>query len=170
MKRMIKNGDLLDVEPDGTITVAGKPVGGGGGDYTAGKNITISEAKEISLPNDIELLNSISFFKNNVSEKVEIRQSDNYVVTIASNKLTTLPSFRAFSGDGITNKDLTIRFDNVPINRISKLIFDFDGINQKDVYTLISRSRIPDVPSGDGTYTLKATVSNGSLTYTWVAG
>ena len=31
MKRMVKNGDLIDVEPDGTITVAGKPVGGGGG-------------------------------------------------------------------------------------------------------------------------------------------
>ena len=29
MKRMVKNGDLIDVEPDGTITVAGKPVGGG---------------------------------------------------------------------------------------------------------------------------------------------
>ena len=31
MKRMVKNGDLIDVEPDGTITVAGKPIGGGGG-------------------------------------------------------------------------------------------------------------------------------------------
>ena len=30
MKRMVKNGDLIDVEPDGSITVAGKPVGGGG--------------------------------------------------------------------------------------------------------------------------------------------
>ncbi len=30
MKRMVKNGDLIDVEPDGTITVAGKPIGGGG--------------------------------------------------------------------------------------------------------------------------------------------
>ena len=31
MKRMVKNGDLIDVEADGTITVAGKPIGGGGG-------------------------------------------------------------------------------------------------------------------------------------------
>ena len=31
MKRMVKNGDLIDVEPDGSITVAGKPIGGGGG-------------------------------------------------------------------------------------------------------------------------------------------
>lgn len=28
MKRMVKNGDLIDVEPDGSITVAGKPVEG----------------------------------------------------------------------------------------------------------------------------------------------
>ena len=48
MKRMVKNGDLIDVEPDGSITVAGKPIGGGS-DYTAGSNIEISEAKEISL-------------------------------------------------------------------------------------------------------------------------
>ena len=67
MKRMVKNGDLIDVEPDGSITVAGQPIGGGGSDYTAGKNITISEAKEISVPNDIQLLKSISFFKDNVS-------------------------------------------------------------------------------------------------------
>ena len=26
MKRMVKNGDLLDVEPDGTITVDGKSI------------------------------------------------------------------------------------------------------------------------------------------------
>ena len=32
MKRMVKNGDLIDVEPDGTITVAGKPGGGGEND------------------------------------------------------------------------------------------------------------------------------------------
>ena len=166
MKRMVKNGDLIDVEPDGTITVAGKPVGGGGSDYTAGKNITISEAKEISLPDNIASLKSISFFKNSASEKVEIKQSDNYVVTIASNNLSYLPSFRAFAGDGIANQDLTIRFDNVPINKISDIIFDLNKI-EKNVYPFISRTRIPDVPSGDGTYILKATVSNGTLTYSW---
>ena len=32
MKRMVKNGDLIDVEPDGSITVAGKPIGGGKND------------------------------------------------------------------------------------------------------------------------------------------
>ena len=59
---MVKNGDLIDVEPDGTITVAGKPIGGGGGgDYTAGSNIQINEAKEISVKSDITGVNSFRF-------------------------------------------------------------------------------------------------------------
>ena len=61
---MVKNGDLIDVEPDGSITVAGKPVGGGGGggsDYSAGSNIEISEAKEISVKRALTNINSIDF-------------------------------------------------------------------------------------------------------------
>lgn len=63
MKRMVKNGDLIDVESDGTITVAGKPIGGGSSsfsivtllssDLTPDSQITsranISEAKNAEL-------------------------------------------------------------------------------------------------------------------------
>ena len=50
MKRMVKNGDLIDVEPDGSITVAGKPVGGGGG--ITKRSLTIPKS-ELSLGGDL---------------------------------------------------------------------------------------------------------------------
>lgn len=34
----------------------------------------------------------------------------------------------------------------------------------------IKLARIPDPPTTDGTYTLQATVSSGTITYTWIAG
>ena len=163
---MVKHGDLSDVAPDGAITVAGKPVGGGGSDYTAGKNITISEAKEISLPDNIESLKSISIFKDNESEKVTIKQSiANELLFMAE----ALPRFRLYGGSGYLRKDLNVLFD-IESHKSYSLRFDFTGLNEGTVYTPISRARVPDVPSDDGTYILKATVSNGSLTYSWVAG
>lgn len=51
MKRMVKNGDLIDVEPDGSITVAGKPIGGGGGGITK-RTLTIPKS-ELSLGGDL---------------------------------------------------------------------------------------------------------------------
>ena len=53
MKRMVKNGDLIDVEPDGTITVAGKPIGGGGGNERE-ITLTVSYNRE-SRPNNIKI-------------------------------------------------------------------------------------------------------------------
>ena len=166
MKRMVKNGDLIDVEPDGSITVAGKPIGGGGGsDYTAGKNINISEAKEISLPNDLTLLKSISIFGNNESGKVVIKQTANGNLFFMTENF---PSFRLFGGSGYSSKDLNIYFDVESFKNYT-LRFDFTDLKEGSLYTLISRARVPDAPSGDGTYILKATVSNGNLTYSWVA-
>ena len=119
MKRMVKNGDLIDVEPDGTITVAGKPVGGGGGsDYTAGKNITISEAKEISLPDNINLLKSISIYGTNQSAKINLKQSFDYDLTILSDDYNVLPRFRVKAGSGIMNKDIRVRFTNADVGKV----------------------------------------------------
>lgn len=42
-----------------------------------------------------------------------------------------------------------------------------DIANNSTIAGLVSR--VPDAPSEDGTYTLKATVSNGTKTYSWVA-
>lgn len=51
MKRMVKNGDLIDVEPDGSITVAGKPIGGGGGGITK-RTMTIPASELTPSPDD----------------------------------------------------------------------------------------------------------------------
>lgn len=50
MKRMVKNGDLLDVEPDGSITVAGKPIGGGG---ITKRTLTIPSSEMTPSPDDV---------------------------------------------------------------------------------------------------------------------
>ena len=236
MKRMVKNGDLIDVKPNGDLGIKGNAqvggrlqvkssiisngeirggdisgtkfllgteemplvkanptgeatetlekvkignvaynVGGGGGgggsDYTAGKNITISEAKVISLVDNIEPVKSISLFNNNESAKVELFQSSDFNLSIGITDYSYFPSIRLFAGDGLTNKDLNISFENASLNKIYNLCFDFSDIkvSSKKCYPLISRERIPDVPSGDGTYILKATVSNGALSYSWIA-
>ena len=166
---MVKNGDLIDVEPDGSITVAGKPVGGGGSDYTAGKNITISEANEISLPDNINLLKSISIYGTNESAKLKLMQSFEYDLTFLSDDYQTLPSFRVKAGSGIMNRDIRVRFTNVDLGKTYHIAVDLQGFKEEDLYPFITRSRIPDVPSGDGTYILKATVSNGTLNYSWIA-
>ena len=169
MKRMVKNGDLIDVEPDGSLTVAGKPVGGGGSDYTAGKNITISEANEISLPDNLNLLKSLSIYGTNESAKINLKQTFEYDLTILSDDYQILPSFRVKAGSGIMSRDIRVRFTNVDVGNTYQIAVDLQGFKGEDLYPFISRSRIPDVPSGDGTYILKATVSGGAVTYTWVA-
>ena len=170
MKRMVKNGDLIDVEPDGSITVAGKPVGGGGGgDYTAGSNIQISEAKEISVKPDITGINSIKFAGNSTPS---IGISDNAKLKIKSNssdfKYPAIDLYR-YGYDESSNKRLSLIFEGEPISYDALFIdvTNFDGTK----YAFITRgSKVPPVPSENGTYVLKATVSGSTITYTWVAG
>ena len=60
-------------------------------------------------------------------------------------------------------------------NKITKLqhlpdLADSDGyymISQQNNEMSLIRFRIPQAPATDGTYTLKATVSGGTPTYTW---
>ena len=49
---MVKNGDLIDVEPDGSITVAGKPIGGGGENE---RELTLRLDFDSSSTNDLKL-------------------------------------------------------------------------------------------------------------------
>ena len=84
MKRMVKNGDLIDVEPDGSITVAGKPIGGGGGssfsivtllssDLTPDSQITtranINETKNAELDSLFEGENAFQFLRTVYADK-----------------------------------------------------------------------------------------------------
>lgn len=171
MKRMVKNGDLIDVEADGTITVAGKPVGGGGSDYTAGSNIEISEAKEISVKNDLTGIKRATFVNYDTGE------NDSCIIKGGQGKLKIQTPY-VFSN-----------YPEIDIMRrgtetgICKLFFEFDGNNDKIVtfngigattsslyVFLIRDGKVPEVPRNAGTYILKATVqSNGAVTYAWEA-
>ena len=168
MKRMVKNGDLIDVEPDGSITVAGKPIGGGGGgDYTAGTNIQISEAKEISVNPELSGIN-----------KIDLSQSDSCIISGENEggiKLQTkynsagyrYPRFTLKSADASRYKDINIIFFAKDYGQI--IYFDTEGSNGRTLYTFLTNGKVPLVPNSDGTYVLKATVSSGNVTYTWVA-
>lgn len=170
MKRMVKNGDLIDVEPDGSITVAGKPIGGGGSDYTAGSNINISETKEISLKKDITGIESFQF----TGSTTPMIGGYGSAVTIKNkNRYNDFPALYLYPYNNVNKPDryffITFTSDDSNIN--SGVTFDNRGQTggEGSFVFLTKGSRVPFVPSDNGTYVLKATVSNGSVTYTWEA-
>lgn len=170
MKRMVKNGDLIDVEPDGTITVAGKPVGGGGSsDYTAGSNIEISEAKEIAVKSDITGINSIKFAGKKGPE-IRIANSANLAIKSNSSDFT-YPAINLYryGYDISSNKRISLIFDgdDIPFEGIH---FDIRNFGDSKYAFITKGGKVPPVPSENGTYVLKATVSGSAITYTWVAG
>ena len=165
---MVKNGDLIDVEPDGSITVAGKPIGGGGSDYTAGSNIQISEAKEISLKKDITGINSVHF---GASSSPTIGDFGNSGIKIKSNiSAYSYPPIYLFRYGYDESEYKYICFICYGDNTDNQIItFDHRGQNGNLFAFLTRGEKVPFVPSTDGTYVLKATVTNGAVTYTWVA-
>ena len=164
MKRMVKNGDLIDVEADGTITVAGKPVGGGG-DYTAGSNIEISEAKEIAVKNALTEIDSIRFKSPDGDAGISVEGRGNLVFKTYTS-LPKWPTIRFRTNSSAIN-DTIFTFKH---NRSYGQTISFDAENSDDttVYVFLTKgSKVPFVPSADGTYVLKATVSGGAVTYSW---
>ena len=131
MKRMVKNGDLIDVEPDGSITVAGKPIGGGGGgsDYTAGSNIEISEEKEISVKSDITGINSIKFAPSNI---YELSNHDNgLLIPKNSDSGLSLPSITLKNGSKSKTFALSFAYDE---SSYQSLVFSTTGCAGSEVY------------------------------------
>lgn len=167
MKRMVKNGDLIDVEPDGSITVAGKPVGGGGGgDYTAGSNIEISEAKEISLKRDLTDVHTINF-----SDKTSCE-----IAGYSSGSLYIKSKYSAFIFPQMILQPSNSRYYEINLffknddDQTGYITTDVSGSGGATLYTFLTKgSKVPFVPSADGTYVLKATVSGNNVTYAWVA-
>ena len=196
MKRMVKNGDMIDVEPDGTITVAGKPVGGGGSSDDRNITLTISYSRGQDLTDnktyvDDDIWNKI---KECYYETIKIRYKDgsplgifnalyisiyqygtteagskNYIAKsvvlpfASSNETWYGSSDRNYSTLHIgcytdsTGKYIEIiPFETSAIPTLTKSKFD-------ELY------KLADKPTQDGTYVLKATVSGGAVTYTWVA-
>ena len=165
---MVKNGDLIDVKPDGSITVAGKPVGGGGSEYTAGSNIEISESKEISLKNNISGIESVKF-GSDIGPTLGHYGGSGLGLNCNSNSYDYLPIYMVRRGtDESKNENICLIFysDN---HTHYNIYFDRRGLSG-DAYAFLTKGgRVPFVPSNDGTYVLKATVSGGAVTYNWVA-
>ena len=170
MKRMVKNGDLIDVEPDGSITVAGKPIGGGGGgDYTAGSNIQISEAKEISLKADITGINSIKFTGNKTPNITVVDNANLAIKSNSSDFEYPAVNLYRYGYDLSSDRRISLIFE-ADDNPYNSLFFDIRNFGKVNYAFITKGGKVPPVPSENGTYVLKATVSGNAITYTWVAG
>ena len=175
MKRMVKNGDLIDVEPDGTITVAGKPIGGGGGlsdvIETDGKTTTIKSALQVT-----ENINTSKnlIFKDKQAAQIQ-KCNGIYFVDGFSIK-------EDYSNKGISFYNYNQIPNFILYGKVSKFVISyscdasftsgtgnlqFKSANKDAIYSGF-RSRIPEPPTSEGTYRLVATVSStGELSFTW---
>lgn len=218
MKRMVNNGDLIDVEPDGTITAGGKAINAveanpkgeatqtlekikiGGVAYNVGggsendKEITFIlpyprtsnyHSKYVTI-DDENVWNKLS---NYYYETVKIYYNDGYPLGIFS-------VIDYYNSRGSFNKGYRTIVPKVRGNDSSDwygrktdyyyaLKLDLkssDGVNKVGYYELddfytysLDKSKfdalykLADKPTQDGNYILKATVSGGAVTYTWVA-
>lgn len=137
---------------------------GGGATYTAGKNISISESNEISVADEMSNLKSIEL-ANSDSRYQNIYLSSQYN-SFSMKKKDGLPRL-FFSRNSTPYKSVELVWSEEPYDGNSQIYFSLHNVST-GYYAFTSRSKIPDVPTGDGTYVLKAVVSSGTLTYSWV--
>lgn len=139
--------------------------GGGGSDYTAGSNIEISESKAISLKRDLTGLNSITF--KSTYYDVAISSDDLGKFKIKSQAMTNnLPKIALESWNPRERKQLNLIFKNYA-SAEQTIYFDSSETSEDKYAFLVRGSKVPSVPSVDGNYILKASVSGGAVTYTW---
>ena len=192
MKRMVKNGDLIDVEPDGSITVAGKPIGGGGrnereitltipyasGDQSTNKKIYVDEQTWNKIKNCY--FETIKFYFNdgnpmgvfhvfylrNGNSSSVINSKQYACVSYAGSRTTTQTWFgkNEFAPDKAKIECLSD--SNGKYLSVTGYSEGIPSLYQEKFDALY---KLADKPTGDGTYVLKATVSGGAVTYTWVA-
>lgn len=138
---------------------------GGGSDYTAGSNIEISGSKEIAVKNALTEINSIRVKSVDGDVGISAENYGNFVIkTYAS--LPKWPVIKLRTKDSNFN-DITLIFSQNQSNS-QTINFNAEGSGGSSVYAFLTKgSKVPFVPSGDGTYILKASVSRGNVTYTW---
>ena len=196
MKRMVKNGDLIDVEPDGTITVAGKPIGGGGSENDKVLTLTMPYQRNLSTPDmfiriDEETWNKI---KKCEYETIKIYYNDGYPLGVFN---LLYYYYEGSYGEGeiksseytcIANRDGSTSVNvwygsSYSYTRFAKLECKTDSAGKYiRIWGYVASSslelskekfdalyKLADKPTQDGNYILKATVSSGAVTYTWVA-
>ena len=189
MKRMVKNGDLIDVEPDGTITVAGKPIGGrdssdrvltltmpfSKGDNTNYKKTYVDD--EIYQKINGLYYETIKVYYNDGNpvgtfQLLDLKDSDNY---ISSQRYLCV----SFYGGSVTYPQWYGSTENIYYIAELRCLSDDNGKFVRSYglpisLPVLSKSKfdalykLADKPTQDGTYVLKATVSGGAVTYTWV--
>ena len=176
MKRMVKNGDLIDVEPDGTITVAGKPIGGGGGlsDVIETDGTTTTIHSILNVDGKINAPNGVSTFYvvniNQVQDCERIAFKDAYSILYDSTdkgiKLYNYNFIPKIVLSASTSKIIISCSTDVSLeNKTGN--FQFKSANKDAIFSGF-RSRIPEPPTSEGTYRLVATVSStGELSFTW---
>ena len=190
MKRMVKNGDLIDVEPDGSITVAGKPVGGRENEREI--TLTMPYSSDDTSSNkklyiDDELFNKINNFFYETIKLIfndgkpigifhlfnpnESKYNSNEIGYFAASYDSPLSSYGTWYGTTSNyrfSKKLSLSNDSggkyLYIDRFNALALPILDKSKFDALY-----KLADNPTQDGTYVLKATVSGGTVTFTWVA-
>ena len=191
MKRMVKNGDLLDVESDGTITVAGKPIGGGGGSNERVLKLVMprasgTDAYKTQIPLDDETYQKMHDY---YYESVVIYYNDGAPLGVFNLLMYTDSSSNVESKkySAIAGQNPNYRGENQWYGKMDKSL-NFVGVRavastsgkyaviepfQEGRFMSLDKSKfdalykLADKPTQDGTYVLKATVSGGAVTYTW---
>lgn len=140
--------------------------GGGGSDYTAGNNITISEAKEIGVKSALTNVDSIDFKQpdgvgiSGLAKgimKIKSRYTGYLypIIRLSSSFETSQIGYISLSFNANTDYKQSIYFD----------CYDYSG---NTAYVFTTRGgKVPQVPSGNGTYVLKAVVNGDAVTYKW---
>lgn len=118
-------------------------------------------------------------------DQVKVTTISDNVITVKGYECKTANSDNSFTASKWTEttqmKELEIIGNGTGTgNRSNARVLDWDGNEYLggDIYVGCEAdstggtkiARIPDPPTTDGTYTLQATVSSGTITYTWVAG
>lgn len=176
MKRMVKNGDLIDVEPDGTITVAGKPIGGGGGlsdvIETDGTTTTIHSILQvdgkINAPNGVSTLNIVNIPKIQSCENIGMKSGFSFGYD-SNEKSIRLYNYNYIPKIALAANTSKILLSYVPDASLDGKTgnFQFKASNKDAIFSGF-RSRIPEPPASTGAYRLVATVSStGDLSFTW---
>lgn len=138
---------------------------GGGSDYTAGSNIEISTAKEIAVKSNLTGLNSIKL-KGDYGDATITGYNEGGLKIKSNANFNTLPKIYLEPRDMNAIRRMTLTFIN-EAKAYQTITFDTSGTNESAYAFLTIGSKVPFVPSGDGTYILKAHVSSGTITYSW---
>lgn len=117
---------------------------GGGSDYTAGS---------IDLKSEYGNARILAYDQGEI--KIKSLASYNHI-----------PSIYLEPRDQISKKALSLTFKNKG-SAYQNISFDVSGTSEDAYAFLTIGNKVPFVPSGDGTYVLKAHVSSGTITYSW---